>query len=227
MCGIAGYVAEPGRTFSSSLLRSMCDSIAHPGPDASGYLHDGPAALGHRRLSIIDLSGGAQPLGNEDGSVQVIFNGEIYNFLDLREDLVKKGHQFQTHSDTEVLVHLYEEVGERLPEYLNGMFAFAIWDKRKQELFLARDPFGKKPLYYSTAVPGLRIAFGSELKTLTLLPGFDTEINPRAIADFLVFGYIADPDTVYEGVGKLMPGHSLLLPRQGAPRTRRYWEPRF
>ena len=226
MCGIAGYVAGDSRDFGPSVLEQMCDSIQHRGPDAYGYFRKGGVALGHRRLSIIDLSGGGQPLGNEDGSIQIVFNGEIYNYLELREDLVKKGHQFQTHSDTEVLVHLYEEAGERMPEYLNGMFAFALWDGRKNELFLARDPFGKKPLYYSTDSPGFRLIFASELKALIGLPGFDAEINSRAIADYLVFGYIADPETIYRRVSKLMPGHSLLLTREGA-RIRKFWEPRF
>ena len=208
------------------LFWKECVTACNTAALAFGYLRKGAVALGHRRLSIIDLSGGGQPLGNEDGSIQVVFNGEIYNFLELREDLVKKGHQFQTHSDTEVLVHLYEEAGERMPEYLNGMFAFALWDGRKNELFLARDPFGKKPLYYSTETPGFRLAFASEMKALIGLPRFDAEINPRAIADYLAFGYIADPDTIYRKVSKLMPGHSLLLTREGA-RIRKYWEPRF
>jgi asparagine synthase (glutamine-hydrolysing) len=204
----------------------MCDSIHHRGPDGFGYFRKGPVALGHRRLSIIDLSGGAQPLGNEDGSVQVVFNGEIYNYRDLREDLVKKGHQFRTNSDTEVLVQLNEEVGERLPEYLNGMYAYAIWDGAKNELFLARDPFGKKPLYYSTGIPGFSIAFASELKALIGLPGFDADVNSRAVADYLLFGYVADPESIYRSVGKLPPGHSLLL-AGGEPKLRRYWTPTF
>jgi asparagine synthase (glutamine-hydrolysing) len=161
MCGIAGYVAA-GQVPNPALLREMCDRLRHRGPDGSGYFYSGQTALGHRRLSIIDVSGGAQPLGNEDGSVVVSFNGEIYNYLDLREDLLRRSHVFTTSSDTEVLVHLYEEVGERLPEYLNGMFAFAIWDARRQELFLARDRFGKKPLYYSTAIPGAVLRVGAE-----------------------------------------------------------------
>ena len=179
-------------------------------------------------MSIIDLSTGAnQPLGNEDGSVQIVFNGEIYNYRELRSNLVKSGHQFHTSGDTEVLVHLYEEVGERLPEYLNGMFAFAIWDARRGELFLARDRFGKKPLYYSTSVKGFRIAFASELKALAVVPGFDKTVNPTAVADYLQFGYIADPDTIYKTVHKLAPAHSLLLPLQGQSRTRCYWSPPF
>jgi asparagine synthase (glutamine-hydrolysing) len=222
MCGIAGYVSAPGNVANPFLIKEMCDRIRHRGPDGEGSFHDGPAALGHRRLSIIDVAGGAQPLGNEDGSIQIVFNGEIYNYLELRADLVRKGHQFSTRSDTEVLVHLYEEVGEQLPALLNGMFAFAIWDSRKGELFLARDRFGKKPLYYSTAVPGFRICFASELKALTVIPGFDSTVEARSVADFLSFAYVPDPATIYRDVSKLAPGSSLLLTRDGA-RTRKYW----
>ena len=158
----------------------MCDRIAHRGPDGFGYWKDAEAGLGHRRLSIIDLSGGAQPLGNEDGSVQVTFNGEIYNYLELREELIAKGHRMRTNSDTEVLVHLWEEEGERMPERLNGMFAFAIWDSRRRELFVARDRLGKKPLYYCTDITGMRLCFASELKSLVLVPGFSGRDGPRS-----------------------------------------------
>ena len=142
MCGIAGYLTQSGHRPDRALIESMCHQIRHRGPDGYGYFCDDTAALGHRRLSIIDVEGGKQPLGNEDGSIQIVFNGEIYNFQELHDDLVKRGHQFATRSDTEVLVHLYEEAGEKLPDYLNGMFAFAIWDQRKRQLFLARDRFG-------------------------------------------------------------------------------------
>jgi asparagine synthase (glutamine-hydrolysing) len=226
MCGIAGYISDHPVDPDPSLLVRMCDRIQHRGPDAYGYYQKGPVALGHRRLSIIDVSGGNQPLGNEDGSIQIIFNGEIYNYLELRADLVKRQHQFVTQSDTEVLAHLYEEVGERLPDYLNGMFAFAIWDASRQELFLARDPFGKKPLYYSTSTPGYRLCFASELKALTAIPRFDYAVNSRSIADFLTFGYIPDPETAFRNVQKLEPGSSLLVSRSDE-RRRKYWTPRF
>ncbi len=219
-------MSADGAAPDAALLRRMCDRIVHRGPDAYGSYTDGRCALGHRRLSIIDVSGGAQPQANEDGRLHVVFNGEIYNFGPLRDDLIRKGHRFTTHSDTEVLVHLYEEVGERLPEYLNGMFAFAIWDRAKQELFLARDRFGKKPLYYSERIAGARVAFASELKALTAMPGFDAPVDPRAVADFLAFGYVPDPGTIYGGVRKLPPAHSLLATRDGV-RLRRYWELRF
>ncbi len=226
MCGIAGYIAAAGAHPNHQTLITMCDRIVHRGPDDYGEFLDRRAALGHRRLSIIDLAGGHQPIGNEDGSVQAIFNGEIYNYQSLRRDLLAKGHRLATNSDTEVLVHLYEEVGERLPEYLNGMFAFAIWDARREELFLARDRLGKKPLYYSESIPGARLAFASELKALAAMPGFDRPVNERAVADFLALGYVPDPDTIYRGVEKLAPGHSLLLAAGGA-KLRRYWSLQF
>jgi asparagine synthase (glutamine-hydrolysing) len=200
----------------------MCDRLVHRGPDAAGYFCDGRAALGHRRLSIIDLAGGQQPMGNEDGTLQVVFNGEIYNYRELRAGLLKKGHRFATNSDTEVLLHLYEEVGEHMPEHLNGMFAFAIWNTREQELFLARDRVGKKPLYYSSAVPGTRFCFASELKALTALPGFDAGIEPRSVLDFLCFSYVPDPATIYRNVYKLKPGHSLTVTAD-SERLHRYW----
>jgi asparagine synthase (glutamine-hydrolysing) len=225
MCGIAGYFSK-NRVPDSALLKRMCDRLQHRGPDAFGYYQEGPIALGHRRLSIIDVSGGAQPLGNEDGSLQIMFNGEIYNYRELREDLVKKGHRFATNSDTEVIVHLYEEVKERTPEYLNGMFALAIWDSRNQELFLARDRFGKKPLYYSTSVPGHHICFASELKALMVIPGFATTVNPQSVANALSLGYVPDPDTIFADSHKLPPGHSALVTTTGI-RLRQYWKASF
>jgi asparagine synthase (glutamine-hydrolysing) len=226
MCGIAGYLTcERGR-IDKSLLRRMCDRLRHRGPDGYGEYFDQDVALGHRRLSIIDLSGGSQPIGNEEGSIQVVFNGEIYNYLELQRDLTKRGHRFQTKSDTEVLVHLYEEHGERMPEFLNGMFAFAIWDSRKRELFLARDRFGEKPLYYSSSIAGHRFGFASELKALTILPGFDAAINEKSVADFLSLSYVPDPGTIYKNAQKLQPGHSLTVRTSGID-LRRYWKLAF
>jgi asparagine synthase (glutamine-hydrolysing) len=207
-------------------LKRMCDRLAHRGPDAEGYFCGDEAALGHRRLSIIDLSGGAQPLGNEDGSVQVVFNGEIYNYVELQRELLRNGHRLATRSDTEVLVHLYEELGEALPERLNGMFAFAIWDVRRKQLLLGRDRFGKKPLYYSCDVTGTRFCFASELSALAALPGFRGTLNEQSAADFLAFSYVPEPRTIYEGVFKLEPGHTLTVTRQGL-RKRKYWDPAF
>lgn len=224
MCGIAGFLNRGGRPAELAPLRRMTDRLAHRGPDGSGFYLDGPLALGHRRLSIIDIAGGHQPLGNEDGRLQVVFNGEIYNYPDLRRDLLRRGHDFTTHSDTEVLVHLYEEVGESLPEHLNGMFAFALWDARERQLFVARDRFGKKPLYYTDAAPGCAFAFASELKALLELDGFERRVRPGSVADFLAFSYVPEPDTILEGVLKLPAGASLLVRADGglAP-VRRYW----
>jgi asparagine synthase (glutamine-hydrolysing) len=227
MCGIAGFLNEPGQVPDLALLKGMCDRLIHRGPDAAGYFRDPGVALGHRRLSIIDVAGGDQPLGNEDGRIQIVFNGEIYNFQELQRDLLEKGHRFTTRSDTEVLVHLYEEVGERLPEFLNGMFAFAIWDGPRQKLFLARDRFGKKPLYYSCHVPEIRFCFASELGALEVLPGFERAINEQAVADFLSLSYVPDPETIYRNVFKLEPGHSLTVTRSGSRTVRKYWEPPF
>jgi asparagine synthase (glutamine-hydrolysing) len=226
MCGIAGYLANADCTPDRSILRRMCDRLQHRGPDGYGTYFDKHVALGHRRLAIIDLTGGAQPLGNEDGQVQVVFNGEIYNFAELRAELIAKGHCFSTRSDTEVLVHLYEEEGERTPELLNGMFAFAIWDARRQQLFVARDRLGKKPLYYTFAAPGLRFCFGSELKALCAIPGFATRIHAPAVADFLALSYVPDPQTIFRDIYKLPPAHSLLVTREGK-HLRRYWQPQF
>src|SRR5205823_1052024 len=168
--GIAGVLyADPGRPVDPHVLRAMADAIAHRGPDAEGFLIDPGLGLAHRRLSIIDLSGGDQPQGNEDGSVQVVFNGEIYNYVELRAELQGRGHRFRTTSDTEVLVHLYEEEGERLVEKLRGMFTFALWDVPRQRLLLARDRLGIKPLYvYRDAE---KLLFGSEIKAILAYPG--------------------------------------------------------
>lgn len=226
MCGIAGYLRAAQTPLIREYLRPMCDSMVHRGPDAYGEYFDADVALGHRRLSIIDVEGGAQPLGNEDGSIQVVFNGEIYNFRELRQDLERRGHRTRTKSDTEVLVHLYEEEGERLPEKLNGMFAFAIWDSRRRRLFLARDRFGEKPLYYTSALPGLSFAFASELKALMRAPGFPKRVNPQSVAEFISNAYVADPSTIYSDVSRLRPGHSLTVSWDGTV-IQRYWAPSF
>lgn len=227
MCGIAGFITD-GQPAEFPLIKRMCDRLEHRGPDAFGHFLEGPLALGHRRLSIIDVGGGSQPIGNEDDSLQVVFNGEIYNYRELRADLEAKGHRFRTSSDTEVLVHLYEEVGTRLPEHLNGMFAFALWDRRRRELFLARDRYGKKPLYYSLAgQPGMALAFASELKALAALPGFRAGVNPESVAQFLSFGYVTHPRTIFGSVEQLPPAHSLLWSAPQGARLTRYWQPTF
>lgn len=207
-------------------IRSMGAALAHRGPDGEGCFVEGAAALGHRRLSIIDLETGAQPMANEDGSLVIVFNGEIYNFLELRPELERRGHVFRTRSDTEVLLHLYEEHGEAMAERLNGMFAFAIWDRRGQRLFLARDRFGKKPLYYLEDHGPYRFAFASELKALLALPGVCRDVRAESVADFLAFGYVPEPHSILRHVRKLPAACTLTVSEDGA-RQRRYWQLAF
>ncbi len=203
-------------------LGSMARALIHRGPDAEGFFVEPGIALAHRRLSIIDLSGGDQPIANEDGSVQVVFNGEIYNYQELRQELVSKGHRFRTCSDTEVLVHLYEEVGSRLVERLRGMFAFAMWDRRRRTLLLARDRLGIKPLHVYR--DGEKVLFGSELKAILAYPGVRREIDPKALEDYLTLSYVPGPRTIYRGIEKLPPGCLLEVSpeRLNAPVVR-YW----
>jgi asparagine synthase (glutamine-hydrolysing) len=224
VCGIAGFAGFPERGDQArALVSSMCDAIVHRGPDGEGvgvYEH---VALGMRRLSIIDVDGGWQPIGNEDGTVQIVFNGEIYNHRVLRRELELKGHQFRTHSDTETIVHGYEERGARVVDSLRGMFGFAIWDTRRQQLVLARDRFGQKPLYIWEHDGG--IAFASELKSLLRLPRFRPQINREAMLRYLALGYVPDPMSIYAGVRKLAPGTVLVwTPGEGSRETR-YWSP--
>lgn len=202
----------------------MCDQIRHRGPDDEGFYVNGPVAMGMRRLSIIDLSGGHQPMANEDETVWVVFNGEIYNYQSLRQDLISRGHRFRTDSDTETLVHGYEEYGPAFVEKLRGMFTFAIRDVREQRTFLARDRFGKKPLYYAETSDGFY--FASELKCLRAagIPAAPGEMNTQALSFYLQFAYIPDPLTVFQGVHKLAGGCSMLVPdRPGAMKIVRYW----
>ncbi len=227
MCGITGVVySESGHFADPGVLTRMADSIAHRGPDADGFYIDRNVGLAHRRLSIIDLEGGDQPIGNEDGSVQVVFNGEIYNFRELRSELKAKGHQFRTFSDTEVIVHLYEELGDRCVERLRGMFAIALWDSRQQRLLLARDRVGIKPLFVS--VNEKRIVFGSELKPLLAHGDVQREIDPVAIDEYLNYGVIPGDRCVFRGVEKLLPGHVLTVDvGTWQIRRRRYWQLNF
>ena len=209
MCGIAGLVRSShesdsvGRT--RAVLDKMCSVLEHRGPDSSGVFADGLSGLGHTRLSIIDLQTGDQPLPNEDGSIQVVCNGEIYNYRELRQELLQRGHRFRSDSDCETLVHLYEEVGDDLPNHLVGMFAFAVWDARQSRLLLARDRLGQKPLYYATDVSPYRIVFASELKALVASSDCERSLAPAAVASYLSLGYVPDPDTIYEGIHKLPP----------------------
>jgi asparagine synthase (glutamine-hydrolysing) len=223
MCGIAGILnADCHRPVDPALLRRMADAIAHRGPDADGFWHAPGVGLAHRRLSIIDLSGGDQPIGNEDGAVQVVFNGEIYNFRELRRGLEQRGHVFRTHSDTEVIVHLYEELGEQLVEQLRGMFAFALWDGSRRRLLLARDRLGLKPLYYCRTSTGL--FFASEMKSLLACPEVPRTVDPEALEDYLAFGVVPGETSIFRGIHKLPPAHTLLTSAGDALELpRRYW----
>ncbi len=224
MCGLTGIFDTRGqREINSSVLKRMTDAIRHRGPDGEG-IHIAPGiGLGHRRLSIIDIAGGAQPMLNASRSVALVYNGEIYNFPDLKKELEQLGYQFLTHCDTEVILHGWEEWGEACVEKFRGMFAFALWDARKDALFLARDRLGKKPLYYTT-LPNGWMLFGSELKALKQHPDFPNQLDPQAIEDFFAFGYIPDPRSIYAGVQKLLPGHTLTIRRGDQARLKCYWD---
>jgi len=223
MCGIAGFVAgDPAAPVDPALLQRMCDTIRHRGPDDSGVWTDAGVGLGHRRLAIIDLSpSGHQPMCNEDETVWIVFNGEIYNFQELRAGLVERGHVFRSRSDTVVIVHLYEELGDAFVERLDGMFAFAIWDTRQRRLLLARDRLGKKPLKYARVDGGL--LFASELKALMASGMVSREVDPGQIDEFLSFGYVPAPGTGFRDVRKLEPGH-LLVWKDGEVKQSRYWK---
>jgi asparagine synthase (glutamine-hydrolysing) len=229
MCGIAGIFDTRGKSaIDRELLARMTDALQHRGPDDRG-LHFAPGiGLGHRRLSIIDLSPlGHQPLFNEDGTVCVTFNGEIYNFPELVDRLQALGHRFRSRCDTEVIVHAWEEWKEDCVQHFQGMYAFAVWDETNQTLFLARDRFGEKPLYYSL-LPDGQLVFGSELKALLLHPGVRRDLDPCAVADYFSYGYVPDPRTIYRGVMKLAPAHSLMLRRgKPVPSPRQYWDVAF
>ncbi|HMP74745.1 MAG TPA: asparagine synthase (glutamine-hydrolyzing) [Kiritimatiellia bacterium] len=219
MCGIAGIV-DFGKPIEPGLLGSMLDLIIHRGPDDEGRYVNGPYAMGMRRLSIIDLGGGHQPISNEDESVWVVFNGEIYNYVELRGELESRGHVFRTNTDTECLVHLYEQYGDAFPEKLNGMFGFAVWDVRRDRVLLARDHLGIKPLYWH--FKDGRLVFGSELRCL-LAGGVQPALDRDAIAAYLHLGYIPRSSAPIRGVSKLQPGHVLLWDRNGSPRASAYW----
>ncbi|MGW5264152.1 asparagine synthase (glutamine-hydrolyzing) [Microbispora sp. NPDC004025] len=218
MCGIAGTVSTLAP--DPDLVRRMCDVIVHRGPDGAGYHDDPHASLGMRRLAIIDVATGDQPVRNEDGTIVAVFNGEIYNYPELRRELVAKGHRLHGQGDSETLVHLYEEHGADLVHRLRGMFAFAIWDRARQRLLLARDRVGKKPLYWRA--DGTAVHFASELKSLAQDPGLARDIDPVALHHYLTYQYVPAPWSIYEGVQKLPPGH-LLIWERGRVSVRRYW----
>ncbi len=220
MCGIVGFSWN-----DKELAIQMTNVIAHRGPDQDGIYTDESVSLGHRRLSIIDLSEqGRQPMSNEDGSVWVIYNGEIYNFQELRERLEAKGHIFRSRTDTEVIVHAYEEYGPDCVQWFNGMFAFAIWDRPKQELILVRDRLGIKPLYY--ALPGQKLVFASEMKAILQVPDVERAINPQALYHYVGYEFIPAPDTMFQDIHKLPPGHYLRY-KEGKAELIQYWDVQF
>ena len=232
MCGIAGLVDFDGPHAPESLVRAMCTAMCHRGPDDEGVMaiprqaapHEPRAILGNRRLSIIDVAGGRQPIGNEDGTIWVVQNGEIYNFRELRDRLEASGHTFTTHSDTEILVHLYEELGDEFVRELDGMFALALWDDRRKRLLLARDRFGKKPLLYAEA--GGRLYFGSEFQAILADPAMHRDIDHDALDEYLSFMSVPAPQTIYRQIRKLPPAHVLVRDAQGT-RIKRYWSLAF
>lgn len=226
MCGIAGiYHFSSGKIAETHVLKAMSEVLVHRGPDDEGYYAEGSAGLGFRRLAIIDLAGGRQPMCNEDGNVWTVFNGEIYNFRDLRKDLESHGHVFKTMSDTEVLVHGYEEWGNDVVNRLRGMFAFAIWDKKAKKMLLARDRLGKKPLYY-TQMSG-SLYFASELKSLLQITGLNVRINPLSVNLYLTYGYVPSPATIFDGIYRLQPAHVLECSERAGIKSKRYWDVSF
>ena len=223
MCGICGiFHSEPDQRVNRDLLVSMNQQIVHRGPDDDGFLIEKNVGLAMRRLSIIDIQTGHQPISNEDESVWIVFNGEIYNHHDLRTDLQARGHRYRTRSDTETIVHLYEECGRDCVQHLRGMFAFAIWDRSQRCLFIARDRLGIKPLYYR--FDGNTLLFGSEIKTILAYPGVKPEFNHATLAEYLAFGYIAGAESMYAGIRKLLPGHILVVDEHGQLTTSSYWD---
>jgi asparagine synthase (glutamine-hydrolysing) len=227
VCGLAGiFDTDPSARIDTALLRRMTELLGHRGPDGDGFHVERGIGLGHRRLAIIDPASGQQPMYNEDGTVAIVFNGMIYNYQELRAELQARGHLFRSRCDTETIIHAWETWGPSCVERLDGFFAFAIWDRNQQVLFLARDRLGKKPIYYEI-LPDGRFVFGSEMVALNAVAGISRRIRPSAIDDFFAYGYIPDPDTIYEGVVRLPAAHTLLLKRGetwGSPQ--RYWRPR-
>ncbi len=213
MCGIAGWFDTTGCSPPDrELIARMTGTLVHRGPDGQGFHFAPGIALGHRRLAIIDLATGDQPMFNDSKSVAIVFNGEIYNFRELRQELIGRGHRFNTASDTEVIIRAWEEWQERCVDQLTGMFAFALWDAPQRKLFLARDRLGEKPLYYAL-LPDGGLIFGSELKALLVHPGVSRQIDPCAVEDFFALGYVPEPRTIYRNVLKLPAAHTLTVTR--------------
>jgi asparagine synthase (glutamine-hydrolysing) len=225
MCGIAGLVCLDGRQPAAEQLKAMMDIIEHRGPDDEGIFIEPGVGLGFRRLSIIDLSEGHQPLSNEDGNLWITFNGEIYNYRELREMLIGRGHEFKTHSDTEVIVHLFEEYGENCVDHLRGMFGFVIWDRKRKQLFGARDHFGIKPFYYLKTAD--TFYYGSEMKSLLKAEGTSRSVRPESLMNYLTFQYVPEPNTMFDGIMKLPPAHAFTLTLDGTMNIRKYWDPMF
>lgn len=221
MCGIAGFIAPAGARADRRVLERMVAALRHRGPDAAGYRIDGRVALGAARLRVIDLETGDQPIANEDASVHVVQNGEIYNFRVLQRDLTARGHRFATRSDTEAIVHAWEEYGEHCVDHLNGMFAFALWDSNREQLLLARDRMGEKPLYY-TATGGW-IVFASELNSVLAHPAVSRELDLHAVSRYLAYDFVPAPYSMIRGVAKLLPGHALTVTHDKIA-TRQYWD---
>ena len=223
MCGICGiFFSDRDWHVRGDVLAGMNRRISHRGPDDEGFFIEENVGLAMRRLSIIDVKSGHQPLANENRDVWIVFNGEIYNHAELRADLEAKGHSYRTRSDTETIVHLYEEYGRDCVKHLRGMFAFVIWDRRKRLLFAARDRLGIKPFYYRW--DGKSFLFGSEIKAILAYPDVSAEFNQSTLGEYLAFGYITGPETMFGGIRKLMPGHTLELTEQGQPKIERYWD---
>ncbi len=224
MCGFVALFHKQEQPVQAEAVKKMSDIILHRGPDDDGLFIDGHVGLGFRRLSIIDLEKGAQPISNETGDVWMVFNGEIYNYLELQKWLKDKGHQFQTDSDTETIIHLYEEVGFDCPKYLRGMFGFVIWDQRKRILFGARDHFGIKPLYWTETGEGY--GFASEIKSLLEMEGMRREVNPTSFFHYLTFQYVPDPETMFNNIHKVEPGHYFMVENDRLT-MKPYWEVTF
>jgi asparagine synthase (glutamine-hydrolysing) len=225
MCGITGILYFDRRQPSCNLLERMTDIMHHRGPDDTGYFIEEGIGLGFKRLSIIDLNEGHQPLSNEDESLWVVFNGEIYNYKFLRSHLQEKGHRFKTETDTEILVHLFEEYGTDCVQHLRGMFAFVIWNKKNRELFCARDFFGIKPFYYYSDHE--QFIFGSEIKSVIATNALKKVVNPESLLNYLTFQYVPDPNTMFQHIHKLPPAHYLHINSDGKMNLKKYWDPMF
>ena len=224
MCGIFG-IYDKRKTYTEAEIRKSTQTLTHRGPDDEGYLIQPPVFFGHRRLSIIDVATGHQPISNEDNSIWITFNGEIYNYAKLRQELIKSGHKFKTNSDTETLIHLYEEFGEGFIERLRGMFSFALWDSKEDKIILARDRLGQKPLFYS--FENGRLIFASEMKAILSTPGFQKSINNEALMLYLSYQYVPAPYSIFNEISKLEPAHYLVIQNGEFKKYERYWKPEF